>query len=614
MTEAHRPRRGRWLVLLLLVVVAAVLALVATCDGAREPVSEPRSPEITEGSPASPAEVGADGGEPTTDEPPLAAPPRRRTHVQRPPTGASSTPAESPPAGTVQVLVVRDEVGRAVADATVSERDGGWEGRTPANGTLGLPLAVAAGTVDVTAAGFADGSATGQAGAPMIVVLTGTGRVVGNVREEDGTGVAGVRVTATCSLSDPSGSTSSVRDTETGADGEFVIEGLPPGDAVLRAEAPGTTGFPLRTAELGYRLPSDDRAVLVLERSRDIRGRVTDPSGNLPPGKLSVVMRGVLPSGGNGAVWSGSVEPDGSFVVPDVGSGTNVLWAWTSDRDSQLALTILRDVRPGTDGLTIALETGGSISGRLVDDSGEVMTTGGWLYAHDADGLVNSAALRADGGFQTHLLPRDRRYDITLVSNDGWSGVARQAAAGTSDLVVVAKRIPELTGQVRLPDGSAAGAGIEVRAVARGLGVIDRPGAAVRTVTDAAGRFAFSGLADFDFTVVASNHGGGHAPARAPGTHWPGSDVTLALRDGASLAARLVSEGGRPVSGQTIWIVPEDPAFWGWKQKTDEDGRFGMSTLPHGRVRLVLDTLDGEVDLGSVDVPARDLQLTVPGR
>ena len=63
-----------------------------------------------------------------------------------------------------------------------------------------------------------------------------------------------------------------------------------------------------------------------------------------------------------------------------------------------------------------------------------------------------------------------------------------------------------------------------------------------------------------------------------------------------------------------LWVLPEDRAFAGWRVSTDKRGRFNVANLPYGAVRLVLDTLDGEVEVGRAVVPAQDVVITLPAR
>jgi hypothetical protein len=399
----------------------------------------------------------------------------------------------------------------------------------------------------------------------------------------------------------------------TGGDGGFRLARLPPGDWVVRASLkPPHDGFALEAAETCV-LPGAHDLVLRLDRSREIHGHITGPGGTPPPKKLNVVMRGVRPDGGNGDVWSGTVAADGTFVIRHVGSGANMLWAWTTDAASNLALTILHDVPPGTRDLQVTLKTGGVIEGSLVDACGEPVKGGGWLYAYDGDVLVNGANLPKAGSFRSYLLPRDRVYDVTLLSASGWTGTVRGVAAGTSGLVVQGRRLPPLTGIVLLPDGSRAGAGVQVQAKAVGISADRRPGTAVHVSTDAQGRFSIPKLADFRY-VVTARATSDYAPARAPGTVRPGDEVQLDLRPAERLSGRVIRANSLPAAKSTVWVVPEDAAFAGWPMKTDDDGRFALETLPAGRVRLMVDTLDGAVEVGRATVPAEEVVLTLPDR
>ena len=435
--------------------------------------------------------------------------------------------------------------------------------------------------------------------------------LTGRVDDANGRPVAAARVKAVRQGDTPKeDGRPTKRVAESGADGGFRLTRLPPGEWQIQARVDGDGDRLAQTAQRSVVIPGEREVVLTLARARDIRGRLIDRSGKRPPGQLAVVMRGVRPDGANGTVWYGTVAADGTFVVPDVRSGANIFWAWTTDQKSQLALTILHDIQPGTGGLQVVLEPGQAIEGTVVDDRGELLAETGWLYAYDGDVLVNGVRLHGDGTFRTHLLPGPRPYDLTAVTASGWSATELGVTAGTSGLVLRTRRTPALTGSVFLPDGSAAGAGIQVEARAVGMHADKREGTAVQVQTDADGRFAISKLGNFPF-VVTAKASDKYAPARVPGTVYPGSDVQLRLQEPQLLRGRAVRASSEPARRVVLWVLPEDGAFPGWSVKTDDKGHFTLR-LNGGGVRLAVETLDGTKEVGRATVPADNVIVTVP--
>lgn len=593
--------------LLLLIVGAAGLAMtMLDPDGESADLSVDLAPPST-------FDASAQDGESSAMPPRALLVPelRARDRVAPQVTQPDASGAVPTPLGGPR-LTVRDESGKAAAGVSVTVHGSTWSGVIDDSGMLQLPEDASSSTVGISGPGF-EAVHLVRPATQVLVVLEGTGVLWGHVRDIDGVAVAG----ATVFVVRPGG-TAPVPDrpewvTETGSDGAFRLTRLPPGNWKVWARLDAQDDRTALEASHPCVLPGASDIVLFLGRARDIRGRVTGPAGEVPPGKVSVSMRGVRPDGGHGAGWYATVADDGTFVITGVRTGTNELWAWTSDRGSRLALTTLHNVRPGTGDLHITLDIGDAIEGSLVDDRGEPVKGGGWLFAFHGDVLVNGVRLEQDGTFRTHLLSMNCVYDLTLVSTSGWSGMLRSVAAGTSDLVVRGRLMPPLTGSVLLPDGSSAGPAVEVKAQAVGIGGDARPGAVVRVRTGDDGRFSIPKLGDFPFVVTASG-GGKYAPARVPGTVRPGAEVQLRLHPPQWLMGRVFLATSEPAAGEVLWVLPEDEVFAGWRLEADKKGQFKLMNLPPGPVRFMLDTLDDAVEVGRAVVPADDVVVTLPAR
>ena len=530
--------------------------------------------------------------------------------LQRPAPAAASRSAPAPKRELV--LVVRDEWGRGIASASVAFANPAWSGESAEDGTLTVPNEAGGAALQVSAEGYRP-RAYDRPPSEGVVVLEATGVIRGHVRTLNGDRLAGAWVRAHLVDVPPPALRRPEWSAETDIGGAFRLTHLPPGLWRLEAGLAAAGDRPALQGQVQNVRTATDDVVLVLAPDPDIHGRVTGPDGERLQGNVMVIMRGVRPDGGHGPVWSGTVAKDGTFVVKGVGSGTNILWAWTADQQSGTALTILRDVRPGTRDLHIPLDRGEVITGRLVDERGAPARGSGWLHAFDGDVLVNGVSLRGEGSFQTHPLPAGRRYDITVVSTSGVTGTVRGVAPGTRNLVVEGRVLSPLTGTVLRTDGSLAPGGIIVEARAAGVWAPGRAGTVLQQKTDENGRFSFSRLGDFAF-VVTAEAGSGHGPARVPGTVRPGADVELRLPPSQGVSGRLLLPSGLPAAAETLWVIPEDRVFTGWSLKTTAEGRFHLPSLPEGPVRLVLETRAGEVELGRAVVPAEDLVLTLPRR
>lgn len=534
-------------------------------------------------------------------------------------TGDEARPASPPPATPATApgatVIVKNELGGVVMPCVLASDDGTWKMDNPFVAPDGIPRAlpaeVTASTLVVTAVGFQPARVAQPRGA-VVVVLRGALSIRGVVHDADGEPVAGARV----GIDVPRGPVATEQNpawhTETAADGTFELTRLWPGVWQVRAQRARAQEGSQHVVTRQVALPVSGEVALHLGRTADIRGRITGPRGERPPPRVQVALRGTRPDGSYGRVWHATAAADGQFVLEDVDTGSNTFWAWTQDRDAPIALTIRRDLRPGTHDLVIALEAGAAIQGTFVDARGDAVKGGGWLYAYEGDVLINSTSFDGDGTFQTHALPVGRTYDITYIAANGWSGTRRGVAAGATGVEVQGRRMPALRGRVVRPDGSPAG-GILVTAQAVGARADTQRGIIVQGSTDADGRFALTTLGDLPYLVTAAG-GSEHAPARVPGTVRAGADVELRLQPPQVLAGRVLLPSSRPAAGETIWVVPEDRVFHGWRLTLDADGRFRVTNLPAGTVRFVLESLGGMLEVGRAMIPDEDVTLTLPRR
>jgi len=264
-------------------------------------------------------------------------------------------------------------------------------------------------------------------------------------------------------------------------------------------------------------------------------------------------------------------------------------------------------VEPGvTRFVSIELQKGVTISGRVVDEDGEGIAKAFVGYRHDFDsfGYSNGARTDEEGTFVlSGLAPGElavfsdaagyRRCEVEVGEQlDG---------AVVGGVVLRAPRGLALAGSVRWPDG---------RPVEGATVVVKNEDGSNEGVlrTNEEGQFELAGLGDESYAVEAS--------ARRDGSRWrawrdglraPQHGLTLTLGEGASIAGRVVDAKGEPIDAFRVSMASvEEGSIDGWDTTTgrsfrDKDGEFLLRGLGPGAWRM---TVDAE-GYGATDVAVR---------
>jgi hypothetical protein len=190
---------------------------------------------------------------------------------------------------------------------------------------------------------------------------------------------------------------------ESGADGAFVFEHVPPGNGAFSADAPD------RVANAAYTAAKDAAPVkLVVERAPTVSGRV---------------LRGGAPVPGADVTWVGfgregvTSASDGTYALPQTGffrgistiqAASQALGAFGT-RDLEITAT----TGPLT-GIDIELQWGGAISGTVVDQNGAPVAgvTVSWESSDQSD--YGAGTTGPDGGFVAAQLRGGMDYTPTL--------------------------------------------------------------------------------------------------------------------------------------------------------------------------------------------------------
>jgi hypothetical protein len=293
------------------------------------------------------------------------------------------------------------------------------------------------------------------------------------------------------------------------------------------------------------------------------------------------------------------------------------------EASNPVAATVVRDVAAGTEDLRVNLLAGASITGRLVDDRGEPVSSKGYVYVYPEGSHAShedcvAVGVKDDGTFETVPLDPGRRYSILATGFLGhMPGRADGLYPGDPPVTVIVPRAGAIEGRVVDAKGKAVGPGVPVYAFAEGDVDRTRDGTGMTTFTEAGGKFRIDSLGEYTFTVIA---GGGETvyadgdPRR--GVRVGTTDLVLAVRRGVTLSGRLVDTHGRGFKTHSLTAFRVDGigSIGSRTSVEDEEGRFTLRGVAPGKVTLYCYHGDSYVNLGTFDAPAEGLVITVPDR
>ena len=360
--------------------------------------------------------------------------------------------------------------------------------------------------------------------------------IEGFVADEEGRRVAGATVGFTGSTSDPR-STDRYEPVETGPDGTFRMESLPPGERFdLWIKAPGYVAGQARVEA-----PTTYPLSLTLQRDRSLTIRVVDPERRPVPEAYVSRVKVTRTSQSVGTL--GQTDGEGSFQLKGLDDEEVDVLIQAKDFRTVHVQRIPVPADPpdaDTGPVEIALDRGAVLEGQVLDDDGNPV---------------------AEVSVRAHRNPSEPFVGLTPVVTDR-EGHYRLTGLGEGQYEVVAEsfgmapRIRETVEigsegdhhlDLRFPAGSPVSGqvvdsqGLPVPEARLTLTPLDGEGDVARTIARIDGTFAFQAVPDGDFRLETEMSG--FAPAYIPDLRVAGEPVEgliLRLRPGIAITGRLL--------------------------------------------------------------------------
>ncbi len=450
---------------------------------------------------------------------------------------------------------------------------------------------LATGTAEVTVShpSYAEGS-TGRIdvnparGPTEVRIVLGQGaRVQGSVQKRDGSPVPEVTIVV-----HPLGGTPHPPPymAETGPDGSFAIERVPPGQAtvfLMNDAGAVKTSSQARTIDVQEAQVATVDFVL-----RDIRisGVVLRQQAPIPNASVRFLAPGagggMMTSGGSASAFgavgparnTGVTGPDGRFELLLDGPGT--YGVFVSPTDGQTTHVHSVEI-PDVDSRDIEIDLGGTVlSGVVLEETTERPLPAAQLTFHGGSGVV-SAETDANGRFQVDLAPG--HYSISATLPEFAPEYLELEVPAPGETHILLRRGDSLQGRVVDVAGRGA-ADVTVRAFSV------QPERPLSAQSAADGSFRLTGLRREAYTLLA-DAGTSLRFAVAAGVQPGDSDVVLALRPAARLLVHVLAPDGKPVAGAHAQVEGIDGArvLYGVGKESDEAGLIEMAA-PAGQAEL----------------------------
>ncbi|HZN60300.1 MAG TPA: carboxypeptidase-like regulatory domain-containing protein [Planctomycetota bacterium] len=343
------------------------------------------------------------------------------------------------------------------------------------------------------------------------------------------------------------------------------------------------------------------------------------------------------PAGGSAAPdtqdRSGMTDSRGAFEAKGIVDGNYILVVSAKGYITAISLKPVELTSGGKHELAVALDPGGSISGRVLDQSGKPVP--GAIVQPDVSAdtvdtsdeqLVMVLKMRVpanvEGRYVLDGLPARKDYVVRASHTDfapaSAGDVTIAAREGVEDLNIVLLRGGSIAGRV-IDDGSRGVAGVKVwaivdssreeRFIAPGETIGDDPRRMPDARTDAEGTFRIEHLPPGGYGLYARDSGPRLLPGEATGVEVVVGKSTeiaeIVLGAGERLAGRVVDPMGQPIAGAEV-LAPGAA-----KAMSAADGAFEITGLARGKANINVVKKGYDILIDEPEVPAHDVVFTL---
>ncbi len=409
---------------------------------------------------------------------------------------------------------------------------------------------------------------------PISVRLQRASRLRGEVVDSTGRPVGDATVTVTIHMEVTMGSMSrSGGSARTDADGVFVIEEVDPGKIELIVQAEGYRHTQVSSLVVEPERDLEDIRV-VLEPGATVSGRVTDATGR--PVADAMVMLADSGRLYSGIQQSGITGADGRYRLNGIAPGPRSV---TARHERYRAATREIEVELGNNVLDLVFEGGATVSGRVVDESGQpVVGAGVSLSTSEVLGWQAQSHLTDTTGAFSIVGVEPGTFTLTATKEGFGGGVVEELEVGVGDVSGI---------EIRLATGSAI--------VGRLLGLEPSDYASVQVMAmkvpstvamgrvDGEGGFRIEDLAPGEYRVQAHIGMGTRQAVLESVIVDPGGGETLVdleFATGFTLSGTVL-KGGDPATGIYVSAIGKDVASSSGGT-TDSEGRFQLKGLQAG--------------------------------